>query len=338
MKKRIAVILAICLTVLSVFPVSASALSNESLANVDCKNRVDPNDALFVLQYSVGKVRKFPANEFSNNVSGDMVPGSDLFESKEDLTTWLDRRETIPANIETFSLNGGFPIITANSDDIIFKSFRNYHYNYSAEYGKVEFYFDSEKIGDSVITALPTDRRLPLNLEAEFMSAYGEKYTFLKDGGVLQKHSCNGLEFFCWNSLKYTKAVCFLKKDVYVLLMELYTEKTWSDSILDAFNFETLSIEQQVKNKPTVQKTGDVNGDGKIDAEDALMILQYAVGKIDDFSEPPRDDFQELYPGGCVFYSCYGCRKEQNTYGQLPEGWIFSGGGIYCPDCQNKIQ
>ena len=28
----------------------------------------------------------------------------------------------------------------------------------------------------------------------------------------------------------------------------------------------------------------DVNGDGKISAADALLILQYAVGKIDGFS------------------------------------------------------
>lgn len=36
-------------------------------------------------------------------------------------------------------------------------------------------------------------------------------------------------------------------------------------------------------NKPLMRRYGDVNNDGKINTEDALMILQYAVGKITAF-------------------------------------------------------
>lgn len=36
-------------------------------------------------------------------------------------------------------------------------------------------------------------------------------------------------------------------------------------------------------NKPLMRRYGDVNNDGKISTEDALMILQYAVGKITAF-------------------------------------------------------
>ena len=49
------------------------------------------------------------------------------------------------------------------------------------------------------------------------------------------------------------------------------------------FRIDLIPISKELMNKPLMRRYGDVNNDGKISTEDALMILQYAVGKITAF-------------------------------------------------------
>ena len=49
------------------------------------------------------------------------------------------------------------------------------------------------------------------------------------------------------------------------------------------FRIDLIPITKELMKKPLMRRYGDVNNDGKISTEDALMILQYAVGKISAF-------------------------------------------------------
>lgn len=64
--------------------------------------------------------------------------------------------------------------------------------------------------------------------------------------------------------------------DVSTMEDEVYEKKPDFHSKLSVYNFHRIHL------------CGDVNGDDVLNAYDALLILQYAVGKIDAF---PRQDF-----------------------------------------------
>lgn len=349
-KKFVSLLVAVCLGAGSM--ISAGAIENTDLkvADVSANKTIDVDDALLTLQYSLAKIRKFPTHDFEKNIFGDLLPDGKGFYVKygeREVLSWFNniaQEDSIPVMFETFKELGGFPYPTSRNSKYFKKTyFLFFCYDYTSEYPIIEGkYLDDINLTPdgyaqwkSFFKMIPEDKRLNRDLESEFASAFTSDYEDVMQYGTLKTGDAEGTEYIYWDGVANKLSAGFVfKKDGYVILfMDRFPEFN-----IKYFTIDLIPLSDEISGKPIMQKAGDVNGDGKIDAEDALMILQYAVGRIDDFSEPPRDDFQELYPGGCVFYSCYGCRKEQNTYGQLPEGWIFSGGGIYCPDCQNKIQ
>ena len=187
---------------------------------------------------------------------------------------------------ETYDLNGGgFPVITCKLPDYNGFSLSIYDFNYTAEYGEVEYRFFPP--GDSFcksynITAIPSDRRSRRTIEEEAKFAL-PLYSDAERNGKILKKDFDGMETLYWDSDINTFNGCIIRKDGYIMSIYAEEKSTWSESILDIFDFEVISLSQMVQNIPISRKAGDVNRDNKIDSSDALMILQHIVGIIDEF-------------------------------------------------------
>ena len=289
-KKFVSLLVAVCLGAISM--ISAGAIENTDLkaADVSANKTIDVDDALLTLQYSVAKIRKFPTHDYYNNVDGCIVPEYKTCNSKDGVLAWINslaNQPEVPVMIESANENGGFPILTCNNPEYDKYRFESYLYNWSAEYGEIKYDFSPDtKWGSAGIffSIVPEDKRVKRDLESEFSSAFSLNYKEVSSLGNLRSGNYNGIEYLCWDKVdRNFYAGCVFRKDHYVVKVGILEKASWSDSIFDMFNLELVPTIQRFKDKPIMQKAGDVNGDGKIDAEDALMILQYAVGKIDDF-------------------------------------------------------
>ena len=328
---------------------------DKEMADVTADRKIDTSDALKVLQYSVGLLEKFPTHYFGNNIDGDVYPGGDVAvthsESPKDvITKWLngfkDRTKVLPAMFETYDLNGGgFPVITCKLPDYNGFSLSIYDFNYTAEYGEVEYRFFPP--GDSFcksynITAIPSDRRSRRTIEEEAKFAL-PLYSDAERNGKILKKDFDGMETLYWDSDINTFNGCIIRKDGYIMSIYAEEKSTWSESILDIFDFEVISLSQMVQNIPISRKAGDVNRDNKIDSSDALRILQYSVGLVDKvlYEEPaPKPDDPDIddWDGvtECII-TCRVCNRDQwmRPRDGLPGGWIINDDMSYtCPDCK----
>lgn len=328
---------------------------DKEMADVTADRKIDTSDALKVLQYSVGLLEKFPTHYFGNNIDGDVYPGGDVAvthsESPKDvITKWLngfkDRTKVLPAMFETYDLNGGgFPVITCKLPDYNGFSLSIYDFNYTAEYGEVEYSFFPP--GDSFcksynITAIPSDRRSRRTIEEEAKFAL-PLYSDAERNGKILKKDFDGMETLYWDSDINTFNGCIIRKDGYIMSIYAEEKSTWSESILDIFDFEVISLSQMVQNIPISRKAGDVNRDNKIDSSDALRILQYSVGLVDKvlYEEPaPKPDDPDIddWDGvtECII-TCRVCNRDQwmRPRDGLPGGWIINDDMSYtCPDCK----
>ena len=290
-KKIISAVLVFCLAASSALCVSADQANDIKVADVGANKKVDVSDALLVLQYSVGKFRKFPIHDYYNNVDGCLVPEYETRDSKDDVLNWLDNfkeQAELPVIFEAAKENGGFPLLSCNNPKYDKYRFEFYIYNQTAEYGEIQYDFSpSGKWGNEgiVATVVPADRRSDLNLESEFASAFAADYEEITKYGELKKGDRNGTEYLYWDRVdKMFYAGCIIKTNNYVVKIKILEESIFSESILDMIDFELTPLSQELTEKPLMRRYGDVNNDGKINTEDALMILQYAVGKIEVFS------------------------------------------------------
>ena len=247
---------------------------------------------------------------------------------------------------ETYDLNGGgFPVITCKLPDYNGFSLSIYDFNYTAEYGEVEYSFFPP--GDSFcksynITAIPSDRRSRRTIEEEAKFAL-PLYSDAERNGKILKKDFDGMETLYWDSDINTFNGCIIRKDGYIMSIYAEEKSTWSESILDIFDFEVISLSQMVQNIPISRKAGDVNRDNIIDASDALRILQYSVGLVDKvlYEEPaPKPDDPDIddWDGvtECII-TCRVCNRDQwmRPRDGLPGGWIINDDMSYtCPDCK----
>ena len=288
-KKILSAFLIFCLVFCSAFSASAYEFPGDTIANVNADGKIDASDALQVLQYSVGSIRRFPQQTFGQNISGCLPPDIYHFSSKEALLSNLGQyaeRQNIPALLESYIKGNGIPFPTCNSDKFSFTSGGFYTYNWTAEYGEIEYTY---KLVENKITALelyvtPTGKGQDLSLESEFASSFERsEYSYLLENNALKKGNVNGMEYLYWEKVGYLRPGCVFMKDGYIVKMILSQENQWWESYLKTFDFELVPVSQSVKDAAISWKYGDVNRDNKIDASDALKILQYSVGLIKEF-------------------------------------------------------
>ena len=288
-KKTISFFLIACLVFCSAFSASAYEFPGDTIANVNADGKIDASDALQVLQYSVGSIRRFPQQTFSQNIGGCVPPDRYYFDSKDEFLTAIDQyaeQEKIPALFESYIKGNGIPFPTCNSDRFSFMEVSFYEYNCTAEYGEIEY---SYKLDESIDPALklyvtPTGKGQDLGLESEFASSFeSNSYSYLLENNALKKGNVNGMEYLYWEKVGYLRPGCVFMKDGYIVKMILSQENQWWESYLKTFDFELVPVSQSVKDAAISWKYGDVNRDNIIDSSDALKILQYSVGLIKEF-------------------------------------------------------
>ena len=291
-KKIISAVLVFCLAASSVLSAAAYTVDEKALVDVNGNKRIDVGDALQTLQYSVGKFRKFSAQEKKVFYEGCVgYSGYGISSDDNDENVWfrdLKKEKAIPFMFENFKEKGGVPCFASDNERYKELVTSMYYCDYNAEYPSFDGKFwdesDVENGGnahwDSLFTATFADKSGEKDLMSELISAFGSKYERIIQYDEIKSGSVDGIDYLYWNGVegKLSPGV-FFKKDGYVICF--YGDNPEQD--IRDFRIDLIPISKELMNKPLMRRYGDVNNDGKINTEDALMILQYAVGKITAF-------------------------------------------------------
>lgn len=130
-----------------------------------------------------------------------------------------------------------------------------------------------------------------------------------------------------------------------VYIVEKGGVTSWSNDFLDIFEIDRMPMPEEAAYNLTTMDVGDVNRDNKIDASDALRILQYSVGIVDKVlckepepkPEDPDTDIDDWDGVTECIITCRVCNRNQwmRPRDGLPGGWIINYDMSYtCPDCK----
>ena len=179
-------------------------------------------------------------------------------------------------------------------------------------------------------------------MNSEFSSIYPSTYSDVVKFGELKPGNVDGIDYLYWDGVddKLSPGFVFEKDGYFIYFKGENPEQNIKD-----FKIDLIPINENLKDKPIMQRYGDVNRDNKIDASDALRILQYSVGIVDKvlYKEPepkPEDPDTDIddWDGvtECII-TCRVCNRNQwmRPRDGLPGGWIINDDMSYtCPDCK----
>ena len=291
-KKIISAVLVFCLAASSVLSASAYTVDENAFIDVNGNKRIDVGDALQTLQYSVGKFRKFSAQEKKSVKVGCVIyTGYGIYSDDKNANLWfrdLTQEKAIPFMFENFKEKGGVPCFASDNERYKKISTSVYYCDYNAEYPSFDGEFwdesDVENGGNAhwrnLFSATFADKSGKKDLMSELISAFGSKYERITQYDEIKSGSVDGIDYLYWNGAEgKLYPGFFFKKDGYVICF--YGDDPEQD--IKDFRIDLIPITKELMKKPLMRRYGDVNNDGKISTEDALMILQYAVGKISAF-------------------------------------------------------
>lgn len=291
-KKIISAVLVFCLAASSVLSASAYTVDENAFIDVNGNKRIDVGDALQTLQYSVGKFRKFSAQEKKSVKDGCVIyTGYGIYSDDKNANLWfrdLTQEKAIPFMFENFKEKGGVPCFASDNERYKKISTSVYYCDYNAEYPSFDGEFwdesDVENGGNAhwrnLFSATFADKSGKKDLMSELISAFGSKYERITQYDEIKSGSVDGIDYLYWNGAEgKLYPGFFFKKGGYVICF--YGDDPEQD--IKDFRIDLIPITKELMKKPLMRRYGDVNNDGKISTEDALMILQYAVGKISAF-------------------------------------------------------
>ena len=189
---------------------------------------------------------------------------------------------------ENFKEKGGVPCFASDNERYKKISTSVYYCDYNAEYPSFDGEFwdesDVENGGNAhwrnLFSATFADKSGKKDLMSELISAFGSKYERITQYDEIKSGSVDGIDYLYWNGAEgKLYPGFFFKKDGYVICF--YGDDPEQD--IKDFRIDLIPITKELMKKPLMRRYGDVNNDGNISTEDALMILQYAVGKISAF-------------------------------------------------------
>ena len=328
----------------------------KKIADVSANRKIGIEDALLVLQYSIGMIRKFPTHSYDKNYSGCMAPDRIAFYNeygKKEVTNWfsdLAKDDSLPVMFERLEENGGFPYFSSSNELYKKYYFTFYNYDFTAEYplivceywDEINLYPFNTAHWSYLFTATFTDKNRNRDLSSEFSSMYPSIYSDVVKFGELKSGNVDGIDYLYWDGVddKLSPGFVFEKDGYFIYFKGENPEQNIKD-----FKIDLIPINENLKDKPLMQRYGDVNRDNKIDASDALRILQYSVGIVDKvlYKEPepkPEDPDTDIddWDGvtECII-TCRVCNRDQwmRPRDGLPGGWIRNDDMSYtCPDCK----
>ena len=328
----------------------------KKIADVSANRKIGIEDALLVLQYSIGMIRKFPTHSYNKNYSGCMAPDRIAFYNeygKKEVTNWfsdLAKEDSLPVMFERLEENGGFPYFSSSNELYKKYYFTFYNYDFTAEYplivceywDEINLYPFDTAHWSYLFTATFTDKNHDRDLESELASLYFSTYSDVMKYGEFKPGNVDGIDYLYWDGLddKLSPGFVFEKDGYFIYFKGENPEQNIKD-----FKIDLIPINENLKDKPIMQRYGDVNRDNKIDASDALRILQYSVGIVDKvlYKEPepkPEDPDTDIddWDGvtECII-TCRVCNRNQwmRPRDGLPGGWIINDDMSYtCPDCK----
>ena len=122
-KKIISAVLVFCLAASSVLSAAAYTVDENAFVDVNGNKRIDVGDALQTLQYSVGKFRKFSAQEKKVFYEGCVgYTGYGISSDDNDENVWfrdLKEEKAIPFMFENFKEKGGVPCFASDNEPCI---------------------------------------------------------------------------------------------------------------------------------------------------------------------------------------------------------------------------
>lgn len=274
--------------------VYVGATFDKEMADVSANRKIGIEDALLVLQYSIGMIRKFPTHSYNKNYSGCMAPDRIAFYNeygKKEVTNWfsdLAKYDSLPVMFERLEENGGFPYFSSSNELYKKYYFTFYNYDFTAEYplivceywDEINLYPFNTAHWSYLFTATFTDKNRNRDLSSEFSSMYPSTYSDVVKFGELKSGNVDGIDYLYWDGVddKLSPGFIFEKDGYFIKFKGENPEQNIKD-----FKIDLIPINENLKDKPLMQRYGDVNRDNKIDASDALKILQYSVGLIKEF-------------------------------------------------------
>ncbi len=245
-----------------------------NLGDVNGDTKIDAKDALEVLLYSVSKRGQFsgaPVWEYapdspatSTDITCYGIPEKD-FESIEAFEHWVKNLPLPPENY-------AYDLYT--------------FWTYMQPCYQEMFYYDRFYLIPNVDKSLTMEfcMLFPTNLHYSFVDQQGNTYWYgmeltpVRVEPLGEKVAYNGKTFY----VDYQEnLVRYLIEDYQVTTTLVKNAKGEAD--LQAAQNAFIKVSLPPMNDPVSLQLGDVNGDKRINAKDALEILKYAVRKIEKF-------------------------------------------------------
>ena len=293
-KKIISAFLVACLVFCSAFSASAfiEEVTDKTIADVNKNGKTDVADALQVLQYSVGKCQIFEVQYRQSYIVGDVIYTGYSFNGKNPqpyIDLWfrdLAADKALPTMFEQFKEHGGVPIFSSSNELYESAYFKIYYRDYCAENPIFDGEYRDEvnnrtnHLFTATFASKNPDRDLKSEFASKFYSTYRSPYDDVVRYGELKSGNVDGIDYLYWDGVddKLSSGFVFEKNGYFI---KFYGDNPEQD--IKDFRIDLIPISKELMNKPLMRRYGDVNNDGKINTEDALMILQYAVGKITAF-------------------------------------------------------
>ena len=210
-KKIISAVLVFCLAASSVLSASAYTVDENAFIDVNGNKRIDVGDALQTLQYSVGKFRKFSAQEKKSVKDGCVIyTGYGIYSDDKNANLWfrdLTQEKAIPFMFENFKEKGGVPCFASDNERYKKISTSVYYCDYNAEYPSFDGEFwdesDVENGGNAhwrnLFSATFADKSGKKDLMSELISAFGSKYERITQYDEIKSGSVDGIDYLYWN-------------------------------------------------------------------------------------------------------------------------------------------
>ena len=293
-KKIISAFLVACLVFCSAFSASAfiEEVTDKTVSDVNKNGKTDVADALQVLQYSVEKCQIFEVQYRQSYIVGDVIYTGYDFSGKNpqpDIDLWfrdLAADKALPTMFEQFKEHGGVPIFSSSNELYESAYFKIYYRDYCAENPIFNGEYRDEvnnrtnHLFTATFASKNPDRDLKSEFASKFYSTYRSPYDDVVRYGELKSGNVDGIDYLYWDGVddKLSSGFVFEKDGYFIKFDGDNPEQDIKD-----FRIDLIPISKELMNKPLMRRYGDVNNDGKISTEDALMILQYSVGKITAF-------------------------------------------------------
>ena len=351
-KKIISAFLIFCLVFCSAFSASAfiEEVTDKMIADVNKNGKIDSTDALQVLQYSVETRRIFDVQRYKSYIIGDVIYEGYSFSSKNpqsDISLWfrdLAADKALPIMFERFRENGGIPIFSSNNELYKGAYFTIHYRDYFAENPIFDGAYRDEanRRTHYFFTATFASKNPDRDLKSQFSSTFYSTHDDVMKYGEFKPGNVDGIDYLYWDGVddKLSPGFVFEKDGYFIYFKGENPEQNIKD-----FKIDLIPINENLKDKPIMQRYGDVNRDNKIDASDALRILQYSVGIVDKVlckepepkPEDPDTDIDDWDGVTECIITCRVCNRNQwmRPRDGLPGGWIINDDMSYtCPDCK----